>query len=106
MSPKVFMNMFKLMATFGFFSDRSQISTQIRVQCYKTFFWIQQVFCAAFICLQFGFVIFWQKEFGAKAAHKMLVKLTLGLKFQHSSGFNAAKPFLDTTLCSSTLKLS
>ena len=29
------------------------------------------------MCLQFGFVIFWQKDFGAKAAHKMLVKLTL-----------------------------
>ncbi len=28
------------------------------------------------MCLQFGFVIFWQKDFGAKAAHKMLVKLT------------------------------
>jgi hypothetical protein len=26
--------------------------------------------------LQYGFVIFWQKDFGAKAAHKMLVKLT------------------------------
>jgi hypothetical protein len=33
-------------------------------------------FCAAFMCLQFGFVSFWQKDFGAKAAHKMLVKLT------------------------------
>jgi hypothetical protein len=31
------------------------------------------------MCLQFGFVIFWQKDFGAKAAHKMLVKLTLGI---------------------------
>jgi hypothetical protein len=30
------------------------------------------------VCLQFGFVIFWQKDFGAKAAHKMLVKLTPG----------------------------
>jgi len=29
------------------------------------------VFCAAFMCLQFGFVIFWQKDFGTKAAHKM-----------------------------------
>ncbi len=29
------------------------------------------------MCLQFGFVIIWQKDFGAKAAHKMLVKLTL-----------------------------
>ncbi len=35
-----------------------------------------KVFCAAFIRLQFGFVIFWQKDFGAKAAHIMLVKLT------------------------------
>jgi hypothetical protein len=31
--------------------------------------------------LQFGFVIFWQKDFGAKAAHKMLVKLTPGGPF-------------------------
>jgi hypothetical protein len=31
------------------------------------------------ICLQFGFVIFWQKDFGAKAANKMLVKLTPGI---------------------------
>jgi hypothetical protein len=37
-----------------------------------------KVFCAAFLCLQCGFVIFWQKYFGAKAAHKMLVKLTPG----------------------------
>jgi hypothetical protein len=37
-----------------------------------------QVLCAPFMCLQFGYVIFWQKDFGAKAAHKMLVKLTLG----------------------------
>jgi hypothetical protein len=28
------------------------------------------------MCLQFGFVIFWQKDFATKAAHKMLVKLT------------------------------
>jgi hypothetical protein len=28
------------------------------------------------MCLQFGFVIFWEKGFGAKGAHKMLVKLT------------------------------
>jgi hypothetical protein len=28
------------------------------------------------MCLQFGFVIFWRKDFGAKAAHKTLVKLT------------------------------
>ena len=34
-----------------------------------------KVLCAAFMCLQFGFVIFWQKEIDAKAACKMSVKL-------------------------------
>jgi hypothetical protein len=38
-----------------------------------------KVLCSAFMCLQFGFVIFWQKDFCAKAAHKMLVKLTPGV---------------------------
>jgi hypothetical protein len=32
------------------------------------------------MCLQFGFQIFGQKDFGAKVAHKMLVKLTPGLQ--------------------------
>ncbi len=36
------------------------------------------VLCTASKCLQFGFVIFWRKDFGTKAAHKMLVKLTPG----------------------------
>jgi hypothetical protein len=40
-----------------------------------------KVFCTAFLSLQFGFVIFWQKDFGTKAAHKMLVKLTPGVNF-------------------------
>jgi hypothetical protein len=30
------------------------------------------------MCLQFGFVIFGQKDLGAKASHKMLVKWTPG----------------------------
>jgi hypothetical protein len=38
-----------------------------------------KVFCVAFMCLQFGFVIFWRKDFSAKAAHTMLVKLTPAL---------------------------
>jgi hypothetical protein len=38
-------------------------------------------FCAAFTCLQFGFVIFWRKDFDAKAANKILVKLTPGVNF-------------------------
>jgi hypothetical protein len=35
-----------------------------------------KVSCAAFMCLQFGFVILWQKNFGTKIVLKMLVKLT------------------------------
>jgi hypothetical protein len=31
---------------------------------------------AAFLYLHFRFVLFWRKNTGAKAAHKMLVKLT------------------------------
>ncbi len=37
-----------------------------------------KVFFAAFLELQFGFVIFWHKNIGAKAAYKMLMKLTTG----------------------------
>jgi hypothetical protein len=33
------------------------------------------------MCLQFGLVIFWQKDFGTKAVNKMLVKLTPGINF-------------------------
>ncbi len=43
--------------------------------CYEQLF-CAKVFCTAFMCLQFGFVMFLRKDFGAKAAHKMLVKLT------------------------------
>ena len=34
-----------------------------------------KVICASFLYLQFVFVIFWQKEIGEEASHKMLVKL-------------------------------
>jgi hypothetical protein len=47
-----------------------------------------QVFCAAFMCSQFGFVFFWRKDFGAKGAHKMLVKLTPELPY-----FKGCVPF-------------
>ena len=35
-----------------------------------------KVFCEASLCLQFGFVLFWQKEIDTKAARNVLVKLT------------------------------
>ncbi len=37
-----------------------------------------KVFCAAFLYLQFGFVILWQINIDAKSARKVLVKLTTG----------------------------
>jgi len=40
-----------------------------------------KVFGTALRCLQFGFVIFWEKDVGAKAACKMLVKLTPVVNF-------------------------
>ena len=40
-----------------------------------------KVFCAPFLCLQFGFVFFWQKEISAKATDRLLVKLTKEVNF-------------------------
>ncbi len=40
------------------------------------------------MCLQFGFVIFWQKNFGAKAAQKVLVKLTPGANVIKNTAVN------------------
>jgi len=36
------------------------------------------VLWAAFLCLHFGYDIFWQQNIGAKAARKILMKLTTG----------------------------
>jgi hypothetical protein len=51
--------------------DQASISPIFYNQLYHT-----QVFCANFMCFQFGYVIFWRTDFGAKAAQKMSVKLT------------------------------
>jgi len=40
-----------------------------------------KVFFAAFLYLQFDFVIFCWKNMGTKAARKMLAKLTLGVNY-------------------------
>jgi hypothetical protein len=34
---------------------------------------------AAFLCLRFGFVLYWRKTVGAKAALRMLMKLSPGV---------------------------
>jgi len=45
-------------------------------QYFMSSFFVRKFFCTAVMCLLFAIVIFWQKDFGAKGAHKMLVKLT------------------------------
>ena len=55
-----------------------------------------KVFFIAFLCLPFGFVIFWQKEIGAKAVRKLLVKLTSGVdKKIEKSGSNGKNVPID-----------
>ena len=49
------------------------------------------MFCAAFLCLHFGFVILWQKEIITKAARKLLVKFNSGS--QLISGHDPFKGF-------------
>jgi len=44
------------------------------------------MFCAAFLYLQFGFVIFWLKNIGARAVLKMLLKLTTGVQLTSIEG--------------------
>ncbi len=48
-------------------------------QYFMSSFFVQKFFCTCFMCLQCRLVIFWWKDLGAKAAHKMLVKLTPGI---------------------------
>jgi hypothetical protein len=38
------------------------------------------------MCLQFGFVIFWRKDFATKVAHNMLMKLTLAYISRNRQG--------------------
>jgi hypothetical protein len=58
------------------------------------------------MCLQFGFVIFWQKDFGAKAAHKMLVKLTPGWRHVMVTRSNTIKTpvFISSTFYTRNLR--
>jgi hypothetical protein len=52
--------------------------------------------CVAFLRLQFGYVILWQKAFGAKAALKTLVKLTPGV----CTGYPGIAPEIPPVLAS------
>jgi len=47
------------------------------------------VLCSAFICIQFGFVVLWPLNYGAKAAHEMLVKLKKGLASRNYRNMNS-----------------
>ena len=59
--------------------DKSDFAYQVSLS--PTFYellFCMKVFWTAYMCFQFQFAFFWQKEIGKKAAHKMLVKLTTG----------------------------
>ncbi len=56
--------------------DLESISPTFQVQLLLTY-----VECAAFLCLCFRFVLYWRKTVGAKAARKMLMKLSPGVNF-------------------------
>jgi len=67
-------------------------NASLKVSISSTFY--KQLFClnlffVAFLYLRFDFVIFWQKNIGEKAAHKMLVKFSKGVQA------TSAKPHLD-----------
>ncbi len=67
-------------------AQRALVWLSISLIFYEQFFHTKVLY-SDFMCLQFGFLIFWRKDFGAKAAHKMLVKLTPGLPLLMTSFF-------------------
>jgi hypothetical protein len=67
-----------------FHSVQVSVSTIFYEQLFHT-----KVFCAALTCLQFGFVNFWRKDFGARAANKMLMKWAPVVAGRHERYFNS-----------------
>ncbi len=65
--------------TTGVWSFYNSNSSRCRFHQHFTSRFFKQKFFSAFLCLQFGFVAFSQKNIGAKAARKMLVKLATAL---------------------------
>jgi hypothetical protein len=58
-----------------------------------------KIFVQLLCALQFGSVIFWQKDFGTKAAHKMLVKLTPCWIHRHLSNIYCLKALTAWLVC-------
>jgi len=57
--------------------DYGKADVQVSISStFFTEFFCTKVFYATNLSLKFGFVIFWQKNIGSKAARKMLMKLT------------------------------
>ncbi len=68
-------------ARFGEFANQPWRRNQVwLLPTFHELLFHMKVLCKAFLYLQFGFVIFWQKNIGAKAAHKMLVKFTTAVQ--------------------------
>ena len=58
--------------------DRSSSQVSISPTFYEQLY-CTKVLCTAFMSLQFQLVFFCRKEIGTKAAHKMLVKMTIAI---------------------------
>jgi len=89
--PPIRQRLHRLLAEVTEVQPNNKVS--ISPKFYEQLFW-SEVFCTAFIFLQFGFVIFWQKNIGVKTTHKMLVKLTKGVNFTNMlcSAFTSTEP--------------
>ena len=63
--------------------DKGYRSVQVSIlQTFYDHLFHTKVFCTAFMFSQFGFVLFWPEKIGTKTAHKMLVKLTTGIRLR------------------------
>jgi len=58
--------------------------------------------CATFLCLQFGFVIFWQKSTDSKAAHKKVGEIDPRSQFYHPFMNNFLPLSLHKNKCTET----
>ncbi len=65
----------------GLYGVKNQRAPESISSTFYSSLFCAKVLCAAFLLLQFGFLIFWRQNIGAKAACKMLMRLTPGVNF-------------------------
>jgi len=76
---------------------------QFHLHLLSSFCWTKE-FCAAFFFLQFGFLIFWQKNIGKNAAHHKISNSTLALTLSDAQAaiekfFLPSRPKISLDIC-------